>query len=73
MKTFQMNLPGYDSSRDDTDELVKWINAPNIEAAKIFAQKIGAEIDSVEELTHPWKMTIEDGVDYYVDERGEII
>jgi len=71
MKTFQMNMPGYDSSTDETDDLVIWVNAPNIDAAKKYAEKRGAE--NVEEITHPWEMTIEDGIDHYVNEKGDII
>jgi len=66
MKTFQMNLPGYDSSRNDTDELVKWVNAPSKRAARLFAQLIGMEIESVEKISYHK----EEGIDYWVDRDG---
>lgn len=67
MKTFQMNLPGYDSSRDDTDELVRWVNAPSKKAAEFFAKRIGAE--NVEQISYH----AEEGVDYYLNKEGKIL
>ena len=67
MKTFQMNLPGYDSSRDDTDELVRWINAPTKRAAEVFAKSIGAE--NVEQI----RGIEEEEVDHVLDGRGWVI
>ena len=61
-----MNLPGYDSSRDDTDELVRWVNAPNTRSVRLFAKSIGAEVESVEEISYHEK----EGIDYWVDRDG---
>ena len=62
-----MNLPGYDSSRDDTDELVRWVNAPSKRAAEFFARRIGAE--NVEQISYH----TEEGVDYYLNKEGKIL
>lgn len=68
MKTYQMNLPGYDSSKDNTDDFVRWVNAPNLESVRIFARRIGAE--NIEEIP---LSSFEDGVDYEIGNDGTII
>lgn len=37
MKTYQYELPGYYGATDDTDDLVRWIAAPNKVIADSFA------------------------------------
>jgi len=61
-------MPGYDSFRDDTEHLVLWVNAPRKTAAKLFARSIGAEIESVEEITYKE----EEGIDYWVGIKGNM-
>lgn len=39
MKTYEVTLAGYDGSTSDTDHLVFWINAPDLEALNRFLER----------------------------------
>jgi hypothetical protein len=72
LNTYQITLPGYDGSTDRTDHLIKWVNAPCLEDAQVFARSLGVEISTVE-LLEGRKLGFEDGVDFIIGSGGEIL
>ena len=43
---FQITLAGYDGSTSETDDLIKWIDAPNHEALDLFVNEHSIILDS---------------------------
>jgi hypothetical protein len=68
MKTFDVTLEGFDPNTDETDHLVKWINAPSIETVRDFCSQMNWKYESITEMEYYWPLTIDDGVDYILDE-----
>lgn len=69
MKTYEITLPGFDGSTDETDDLVIWVNAPNPLIAYEFAKSLNADC---EELIRDHDYSFEDGVDFILDENGVV-
>ena len=75
MLAFGIDLCGYDSSTSDTDDLVKWVSAPSVDAIANFVEQheLGHMIQ-----TGPYRMEeydgngLNDGMDLIVNEDGEV-
>jgi hypothetical protein len=68
---YELHLRGYDSSTDETDYLIKWIEAPAEAAVWIYATNKGWRPDVVIEHTHPEDVGWGSGLDAIVDADGE--
>lgn len=70
--TYQLSLEGWQGDTDETDDLVKWVNAPSRGSLEAFVARQGwrpdaSGVDSI------GPFGIEDGVDYVIDGAGEIV
>lgn len=63
MITYQLTLKGFDASRDDTDDLIKWVNAPSRAALDAYVQTMGWTLQGEPETPFDTVLTREDGVD----------
>lgn len=73
--TFQITLVGYDPSTSETDDLVKWIKAPNLGVVKRFltARKLDDIVRDIDpDPIQGGKLGLEeiDGVDVHLDQSG---
>lgn len=81
MKLYQFSLVGYDAYTDGTDDLVKWIKAPSLEALGLFISKNNLKLDGsgIQEIYQDGikgfigsEMTEKDGVDAEIDVNGNL-
>lgn len=73
---YDLTLTGFNIETDKTDDLVKWIVAPNRTAVELFAVVIGLDTTDIQSITpkdYGRPMTFEDGIDVVVDEGGQIL
>lgn len=75
MSTFQLTLKGYQSDREDTEHLVKWINAPGRSSLNLWIERAGLQPYKdglISRLLLPGneEKTWEDGLDAIVQERS---
>lgn len=72
-KTYDVTLKGFDGSTDRTDNLVKWVNAPSIEAVNAFVARLGFPLHGKPFVAHDVLVAMGDGVDVIIDAEGEVI
>lgn len=71
MKTFEIVLEGWDYRTSNTDDLIKWVNAPNVELAKQYAINKGWNIESIYDLPY-YSTQQSDGVDAVIWPDGSV-
>ena len=81
LDTYELTLEGFDINTDETDQLVKWINAPTKESLEMFLERVWQPdnfrvMDLLQEtprLLSGRKLKVCDGVDIVLDEEGRIV
>lgn len=80
MMVFDVTLVGYNAETDDTDHLVKWVNAPNEQMVRqwLHDQGLTPFVDSVDHLAHMTDFgdidsMFETGVDIIINEDGSYL
>lgn len=67
MKTFAVTLEGFNPDTDETDHLIKWINASYIEKVEDFCELMQWKYDSIIEL-ELYYATMDSGVNFIIDD-----
>jgi hypothetical protein len=71
MNTYEVTLSGWNGNTDATDNRVKWINAPTLDAVHRLIARL--ELPLYEEPKAIGPYTLGEGVDAVLDEWGDVI
>lgn len=72
-KTYDVTLKGFDGSTDRTDDLVKWVNSPSLEAVNAFVARLGFPLHGKPSVAHEVLVAMGDGVDVILNDEGKVI
>jgi hypothetical protein len=68
LTVFEVTLPGFDGSTDETEDLIKWIKAPDVASVANFIDQLNITGCMIEKLDNQ-NVDFVDGVEFFSEQK----